>query len=176
MSNGRDNEAIKLIDSILHKFPKKKVSMNKIKSFIYFKIQDFNSGLKVIDEVIDEVPENKHLHNNKALILVKLHRNEEAIDTIDKLIEMDPQDGNSFDSYGEILMELGRYEEAIEKLEEAIRLDPNGWFICDTYRKMSECYKKLGLPNKAKTCVEKMNSIDKKKSRFYMDVYRKKKK
>lgn len=176
MSNGRDNEAIKLIDSIIDDFPKKKVSMNKIKSFIYFKIQDFNSGLKVIEEVIDEVPNNKHLYNNKALILAKLRRNEEAIETVDKLIELDPQDGNSFDSYGEILMELGRYEEAIEKFEKAEQLDPNGWFICDTYKKMSECYKKIGLPNKAKTCVDKMNSIDKTRSRFYMDIYRKKKK
>ena len=174
LSNGRENEALKLLDAIIDDFPKRKVSINKLKSFIYFKLQDFNAGLKVIDEVIEEVPDEKHLHNNKALILAKLKRGEEAIESVKRLIEIDPLDGNSYDSYGEILMELGKYEEALEKLEEAERLDPNGWYICHTYQKMEECYKKLGLPNKAKECVEKKTSVEKRRGIFYKDIYEEK--
>ncbi|TFG13678.1 MAG: tetratricopeptide repeat protein [Promethearchaeota archaeon] len=174
LSNGRDNEALKLLDSIINDFPKRKISINKLKSFIYFKIQDFNQGLKVIDEVIEEAPNEKHLHNNKALILAKLNREEEAIESIKKLIEIDPQDGNSYDTYGEILMEFGRYEDALEKLEEAERLDPNGWYICHTYQKMANCYEKLGLPNKARECGEKLNSAEKRRGVFYKEIYEKK--
>ncbi len=174
VSNGRENEALKLIESIIDKFPKKKISMNKIKSFIYFKIQDFNAGLKVIEEVIEEDPTNKTLHNNKALILAKLNRNEEAIESIKYLLKIDPNDGNSYDSYGEILMDMGNYEEAIEKFEEAERLDPTGWYICETYEKMALCYEKLGLPNKAKTCIEKMETTEKRKGKFYREIYKKK--
>ncbi|MEJ2293396.1 MAG: hypothetical protein P8Y23_01340, partial [Candidatus Lokiarchaeota archaeon] len=174
ISNGRDNEAIKLIDSILNKFPKKKVGMNKIKSFIYFKIQDFISGLKVIDEVIEVSPKDKHLHNNKALILAKLNKEKEAIATINELIEIDPKDGNTYDTYGEVLMSFGRYEEALEKFKKAETLNPSGWFICETYKKMGECYKHLGLPEKAKECNEKLERAETRRPTIYRDLYEKK--
>ena len=174
ISNGRENEAIKLIDSVLNKFPKRKIGMNKLKSFIYFKIQDFPSGLRVIDEVIEMSPKDKHLHNNKALILAKLNREQEAIATINELIEIDPKDGNTFDTYGEILMTFERYEEAIEKFEKAESLNPSGWFICETYKKMGECYKKLGLPEKVKVCNEKREKAETRRPTIYRDLYEKK--
>ncbi|MFW9829406.1 MAG: tetratricopeptide repeat protein [Promethearchaeota archaeon] len=167
----RDNEAIRLIDLIIENFPKHLLKMNLLKSFIYFKIKDYNSGLNAIDEVLAEDPNNKPLQNNKALILVKLNRLEEALETIEKLIEIDPEEGNSYDTYGEILMELKRYESAIEKFEKAIEINPSGWYIFETYRKMGECYKNLGNTEEAKKCFKKMNEVKGKTLPLIKDMY-----
>lgn len=171
ISMNRDKEAIKFIDYVVEKFPRQKLKLNQIKSFIYFKIKEFDVGLKTIDEVLIEDPNNKYLQNNKALILVKLRRIKESLETVEKLIEIDPEDGNSYDTYGEILMELKRYESAIEKFEKAIEINPSGWYIFETYRKIGECYKQLGNTEKATKYFKKMNEVKGKTISLIKDMY-----
>ncbi|MFW9772908.1 MAG: tetratricopeptide repeat protein [Candidatus Thorarchaeota archaeon] len=167
----RDNEALKFIDLMIENFPKQILKMNLLKSFIYFKIKDYNAGLNAIDEVLAEDPNNKPLQNNKALILVKLNRLEEALETVEKLIEIDPEEGNSYDTYGEILMELKRYESAIVKFEKAIEINPSGWYIFETYRKIAECYKSLGNIEEAEKYLKKMNEVRGRTLPLIKDMY-----
>ncbi|MFW9948255.1 MAG: tetratricopeptide repeat protein, partial [Candidatus Odinarchaeota archaeon] len=174
MTYGRENEAINFIDDIISQEPKLKARLNKIKSFIYFKNQNYEAGLEVIDEVIKEHPDDKKLLNNKVLLLVKLERVEEAIETAEILIKVDPEDGNSYDTYGEALKELGKYTEAIEKFEKAIELDPKGWYLSETYQKMGKCYEELDNDEKATRCYQKSNELEEKRLPLYRKMYEKK--
>jgi tetratricopeptide (TPR) repeat protein len=174
MIYGRENEVIKSIDDILDKAPKLKARLNKLKSFIYFKSQNYETGLEIIEDVIKEYPDDKKLLNNKALILVKLNRTEEAIETVKRLINIDPDDGNSFDTYGEVLKDLGKYAEAIENFEKAIELDPKGWYLVETYQKMGECYEELENDEKASQCYQKVKALEEKRLPLYRKIYEKK--
>jgi len=174
ISLGRDSEAIGLMDAIKEEFPKQSLKMNKIKSFVYFKIQDYETGVKIIDEVLEEHPDDKHVLNNKVYMLFKLDRVEKALETAETLINIDPEDGNSYNTLGEMLMEGGKYKEALENFEEAIKLNPSGWFIVDTYRKMSICHEKLGNTEEAQRWRDKMESTELKMSRFIRDMHERK--
>ncbi|MFX0148128.1 MAG: tetratricopeptide repeat protein [Candidatus Hodarchaeota archaeon] len=171
ISLGRDNEAVGLIDSMMKEFPKQRLKLYKIKSFLYFKLQDYDTGIKVIDKVLEEYPDDKHLLNNKVYLLFKLDRVERALEAAETLINIDPEDGNSYDTLGEMLMEIGKYEEALENFEEALKLNPSGWYIVDTYRKMSICHEKLGNTEEAQKWRDKMESTEPKMSRFYKDMH-----
>ncbi|MFX1410447.1 MAG: tetratricopeptide repeat protein [Promethearchaeota archaeon] len=155
LTSDRENEALKLIDSTVEKFPHRKVDLYKMKSFVCYKLKDFGEGLKAIDQVLKLDPESKPLINNKALMSAKIKRREEAIMTIEELIHLDPNDGNAYDTYGQIFMEFGEYEEAIKKFEKAIELNPTGWFVLETYRRMKKSYEKLGNFEKAKEFYKK---------------------
>lgn len=174
MTYDRENEAINYIDDIIRQAPKLKARLNKIKSFIYFKTQNYEAGLKVIDEVIKEYPDDKKLLNNKVLILVKLKKADEAIETAEILLNVDPDDGNSYDTYGEVLKDLGKYVEAIEKFEKAINLDPKGWYLVDTYQKMGECYEELDNDEKASLCYQKSKDLEEKRLPLYRKMYERK--
>ncbi|MFX1269621.1 MAG: tetratricopeptide repeat protein, partial [Promethearchaeota archaeon] len=174
MTYGRENEAINSIDDIISEAPKLKARLNKIKSFIYFRTQNYEAGLKVIDDVIKEYPDDKKLLNNKVYLLVKLKRPEEAIEIAEKLLNVDPNDGNSYDTYGEVLKDLGKYTEAIEKFEKAIELDPKGWYLSETYQKMGECYAELENDEKASQCYQKSKDLEEKRLPLYRKMYERK--
>ncbi|MFX1586370.1 MAG: tetratricopeptide repeat protein, partial [Promethearchaeota archaeon] len=174
MTYGRENEAINSIDDIISEAPKLKARLNKIKSFIYFRTQNYEAGLKVIDDVIKEYPDDKKLLNNKVYLLVKLKRPEEAIEIAEKLLNVDPNDGNSYDTYGEVLKDLGKYTEAIEKFEKAIELDPKGWYLSETYQKMGECHEELENDEKASQCYQKSKDLEEKRLPLYRKMYERK--
>jgi tetratricopeptide (TPR) repeat protein len=47
------------------------------------------------------------------------------------------------------------YEAAIEKFNEALETEPTGWFIFHTYIKITQCYKKLEILDKANEYYER---------------------
>jgi len=163
MVSDKEEKALKLLDDLLVRFPSKRIQLYKWKSYVYFKMKDFEKGLEAINSIIELAPEDKITLNNKALILAKLNKREEALETIEKLIDLFPEDGNSYDSYGEVLMELGEYEEAIDKFEKAIEIEPKGWFILETYKKMAICYENLGNKEQAKLNSRKAEEIKRKR-------------
>ena len=81
---------------------------------------------------------------------------------MEKLIDIDPLDGNSYDSYGELLLDFGNYKDALIKFEKAIEIDPTGWYLTNTYRKMSECYKNLGHFEKVEEYFNKAKEVEQK--------------
>jgi len=174
MSSDKDEKSLKLLDELIVKFPSKRVELYRWKSFVYFKMKDYEKGLEAINTIIDLAPEDKNTLNNKALILAKLNKREEALETIEKLINLFPDDGNSYDSYGEILMELGEYKEAISKFKKAIEIEPKGWFIFESYKNMAKCYDKLGKNEQAKLYFRKMEEIKQKMLPLDRNIYEKK--
>ena len=153
----RHFEAIELIDQLLAEtiYKEKKKDLMQVKSFVYFRLGDYASGLAAIDEALSDFPDDTKLLNNRAIFLVKLGRKQEAIETSEKMVAINPEDGNLFDSYGEVLMICGEYEKAITQFNKAIEIDEQGWYIEQTYLKMGNSYKELGLYEKAKECFEK---------------------
>lgn len=171
MSLGKDNEAIRLTNSITNNFPEQKYCIAKLQSLIYFRLKDYNTGLNLINDILKEYPNNKELLNNKAYMLLNLNRIEEAFEAAESLINFDPNDGNSYDTYAELLVEAGKYEKALEMLQKTERIDPTAWFIADTYRKMSVCYEKLGNMEEANKCIEKMKRKNEMMGAFHKDLY-----
>ncbi len=159
-SSNKKLEAIDLIDYIIEHFEEERFKMIQTKSVIYYQMKDFESALKVNDEIIKRFPKDKYetsypnILNNRAVILAELGKKDEAIKTAKEMIEYNKEDGNLRDSLGEILLIVGDYEDAIKQFEEAIELDPTGWFIDQSYIKMGLCYMNLGEFEKAKKNFE----------------------
>ena len=153
----RHFEAIDLIDQLLKDtvYKEKRRELMQIKSFVYFRLRDYASGLKVTDEILSDFPDDPKLLNNKAIFLVNTGRKQDAVETSEKMVSINPEDGNLFDSYGEVLMLCGDYEGAIKQFNKALEIDETGWFIEQTYLKMGNSFKELGLYEKAKECLEK---------------------
>lgn len=105
-----------------------------------------NGFLQSISEVLESDPNNTLQLNWNAYLLAKFNRKEDSIKIIQELVEKKPFEGNFYDTYGEILLIFHEYEEAIGKFQKALELEPNGW--SETYIKMAECHKELGIYEK----------------------------
>jgi tetratricopeptide (TPR) repeat protein len=149
------DKALKLYDNLLKKFPQEDLHLCRTKSFTYSIMGEYLEGVKTLDKGLISYPDSTGLLNIKAILLSNLGRIEEAIEVIEKAIELDPADGNLYDSHGEILMKSGDYESALEKFNEALETEPTGWFIFHTYIKISQCYKKMEILDKADEYYER---------------------
>jgi len=139
-------------------------------------MKKIESGLEIINELIQKYPKDYDLLSYKAYWLQFLDRKEEAIKIIQKLIENEPDTGIYYDTYGEILMYFEEYKEAAKKFVKAMVLGSHDWYIYQTYIKLGICYTALGNLelgvenlNKGKNIVnESINdpSIYKKKMAF----------
>jgi len=153
----RHFEAIDLIEQLSQDtmYKEKKRDLMQVKSFVYYRLGDYANGLAAIDEALSDLPDDTRLLNNRAIFLVKLGRKNEAIETSERMVNINPTDGNLYDSYGEVLMLCGDYEGAITQFNKAIETDDQGWYLEQTYLKMGNSYKELGLYEKARECFEK---------------------
>ncbi|MHA1509512.1 MAG: tetratricopeptide repeat protein, partial [Promethearchaeota archaeon] len=137
------SETLLLLDGMLKNFPENEKEIKMKKASILKNMRDLKGGLKIIDELINENPEDNDLLNYRALWYQYLNNKEEALKTITGLIEREPDNGIYHDSYGEILMAFNDYELAINKFQKAIELDSKGWYIYQTYIKLGICYRSL---------------------------------
>jgi tetratricopeptide (TPR) repeat protein len=137
------SEALVLLDGMLEDFPENEKDLKMKKASILKKMRDINSGLEIIEDLINKYPEDNDLLNYKALWYQYLNKKEEASEIIKGLIEREPDNGIYHDSYGEILMAFNDYELAINKFQRAIELDSKGWYIYQTYIKLGICYRGL---------------------------------
>ena len=165
------NLSLKLLDKILEIFPENEKDINIKKASVLKKMKNVESGLEIINDLIQKYPKDHDLLSYKAYWLQFLDRKEEAIKTIQKLIEHEPDTGIYYDTYGEILMYFEEYEEAAKKFVKAMVLGSQDWYIYQTYIKLGICYKvlgnlELGIENlkKGKNLVNKsINDPDTKK-------------
>ncbi|TFG19797.1 MAG: hypothetical protein EU533_06530, partial [Promethearchaeota archaeon] len=170
-SSKRLVEAFDLIDYIVEQFEDGKFMMMQTKSVIYYKDKDFESALKVSDEMLKMFPIEKSktdyasMLNNRALFFAEIGRKEEAIETAKEMIDVDKENGNLRDSFGEILLIMEDYDDAIEQFGEAIKLakPSNNWYVDQSYIKMGLCYMKMGIYDKAKESFETGRALLEKK-------------
>ncbi|NVM35510.1 MAG: hypothetical protein HWN81_07930 [Candidatus Lokiarchaeota archaeon] len=157
---------LKSLEEMLEIFPENEIDIKMKKASVQRRLRDVESGLDIVNELIERYPENSDLRNYKVYWLQYLDRKEEALQLIQDLIDEIPDNGTYHDTYGEILMYYEEYEEAIEKFLKAIDVAGNEWYINQTYIKLGICYKNLDIFDlafenltKGKNLMEK-SSID----------------
>ncbi len=138
------NLSLKLLDDILEIFPENEKDVKIKKASVLKKMKKVESGLEIINDLIQKYPKDHDLLSYKAYWLQFLDRKEESIRIIQKLIENEPDTGIYYDTYGEILMYFEEYEEAAKKFLKAMVLGSHDWYLYQTYIKLGICYKVLG--------------------------------
>ena len=165
------DEAIAALEENMKRFPDNKRHFLMQKAFVFKMLGDNKTGLQIIEELINQYPEEFEFYNNKAYWHIYIYKqkrdkgiNDEehkkaAIDTIKALTERTSNEGNYFDSYGEILMTIGDYENAIKQYEKAIEIEPTGWFIPASHVGLGKCYEQLEMYDEAKAHFQKARKI-----------------
>jgi tetratricopeptide (TPR) repeat protein len=153
----RYDEAIAVLEDNMSRFPESENHLLMQKAYVLKMSGNLEEGLKIVDELTENYPEEGDYFNNKAywhIYIYKKNRKkgvvdeknkQAAIDTIVSLTKRSPEEGNFFDSYGEILMIIGDYENAIQKYQKAIEVEPNGWFVPASHVGLGKCYEKLEM-------------------------------
>jgi len=137
-------DLLDLLDDMLEKFPNIEKDLKMKKASVYKLLGDLEAGFKVVDELLENNPEDKELRSFKAYWYQYMNKKEEALRLLEELIELEKDNGEFYDSYGEILMNYEEYEKAVEAFQRAIELSKDGWFIYQTYIKLGICFKELG--------------------------------
>ncbi len=134
------SDVLKVLEKMMQLFPEKEIDIMIKKAYTLKKDKNLESGLEIIEDLLEKYPKNNTLYNYKAYWLSYLGKNKEALNIIRSLIEKEPEKGIYHDTLGEILITLKEYEKAIEEFQKAIDIDPNDWFIHQTYIKIGICY------------------------------------
>jgi len=137
------DDVLKLLEKMLKIFHENEIDIKMKKASVLRRMREIESGLDIINELIEKHPENNDLLNYKVYWLQYLNRKEEALKLIQDLVDGVPDNGTYNDTYGEILMYYEEYEEAIEKFLRAIEMARDEWYINQTYIKLGICYKEL---------------------------------
>ena len=124
-------------------FPEKEIDIMIKKAYTLKKDKNLETGLEIIEELLEKYPKDNTLHSYKAYWLSYLGKEQEALKILRGLIEKEPEKGIYHDTYGEILITFKEYEKAIEEFQRAIEIDSNDWFIHQTYIKLGICYTAL---------------------------------
>ncbi|MFW9902264.1 MAG: hypothetical protein ACFFDY_13440 [Candidatus Thorarchaeota archaeon] len=141
---GRYNEASRNLDEMVDNFPENRMDIKIKKAFLLKKINELKAGFEIIEELLQEYPENKDLLMYKAYWLQYMNQKEESLEIIKDLIKSSPNNHIYRDTYGEILMYCQKYQEALEQFQKSIELSPEEWYINQTYIKLGICYNHLG--------------------------------
>ncbi len=133
-----------LLNIMLGKFPKIAKNLKMKKASVYKLLGNLDAGFKIVEELLENNPEDKELRNFQAYWYQYLNKKDEALEILEGLIKSEQDNGEYYDSYGEILMNYEEYEKAVEQFQNAIKLSSSGRFIYQTYIKLGICFKELG--------------------------------
>lgn len=108
--------------------------------------------LRIVNDWIDENPENSHAYFNRHFAWIKIGEPRRALEDLHKAIELKP-DMVSFLSRGEVHRHLGEYEKALEDFDRGEAIDPRQWeedvvfgllYQADTYARLGNEEAALG--------------------------------
>ena len=89
----------------------------------YWKLNQIEKGLDLIDQAIGLAPSKPKLHFNKAVLLEGWGKFAQAIESYDCAIAQDCNYVEAWVNRGSNLKKLGQFEEAIQSFEQAIAID-----------------------------------------------------
>jgi tetratricopeptide (TPR) repeat protein/Mn-dependent DtxR family transcriptional regulator len=136
-------EALKLLNDLLETFPESEKDIKLLTAVVLKRTQNIETGLLIINNLIQKFPKDNDLICYKAYWLYYLDKKEESIKTIKELTEKEPENGIYQDTYGEILMYFEEYDEAVKKFLKAMVIGSDDWYSFQTYIKLGICYKTL---------------------------------
>jgi len=167
------SELLSFLDKILEIFPNEHKNIEIKRAYILKEKRKIEEGLKIINNLLEDYPDDNDLLVYKAYWLQYLARKEEAIEIIQNLIEEDPNKGIYHDTYGEMLMSFQDYKNAKNEFIKSIEISSDDWYIFQTYIKLGICDKELGnlelaLENlkRGKNSLEKSRSDEETKQKW----------
>lgn len=140
---GEYKKVLAILDKMLKDFPKEEKNIQIKIAYVLKEMKDIESGLEIIDTLLEKYSDDNNLLNYKASWLQYLNRKEDCLETIQNLIESEPDNATFHDTHGEILMYFNNHEQAIEEFQKAIEISSGNWYVYQTYIKLGICYKEL---------------------------------
>ncbi|MHA1670374.1 MAG: tetratricopeptide repeat protein [Promethearchaeota archaeon] len=140
----RYDALLNLYDEIIDRFPNKKKEVKIKTAYILKEKRLIEEGLEIIEDLINEYPNDLDLISYKAYWLQYLNQKDEAISTILSIIDMAPNKATYRDTYGEILMAFEEYEKAINSFQKALELGIDDWYEFQTFIKIGICRRQIG--------------------------------
>ena len=167
------NDLLIFLDEILEIFPEEHKNIEIKRAYILKEKRNLEDGLKIINNLLDNYPDDNDLVVYKAYWLQYLGRKEEALESIQNLIIENPGKGIYHDTYGEMLMSFRDYENAKNEFRKSIEISSDDWYTFQTYIKLGICDKELGnlelaIENlkRGKLSIEKSRSDEKTKQKW----------
>ena len=167
------DELLGFLDEINDLFPVEHKNVEIKRAYILKEKRNIEKGLTIINDLIDEYPDDKDLFIYKAYWLQYLTRKDEAIEIIQYLIQEEPDNGIYHDTYGEMLMSFQDYANAKKEFLKSIEISSNDWYAFQTFIKLGICDKELGnlesaLENlkKGKNLITKSRSVEETKQKW----------
>ncbi len=97
---------------------------NENLGFAYIYSGDFNSGEKVLNDLVSRRPGDKELIRDVAAAFFDSKNYDKALDFCQKLLEMDMKDGKALYQAGLCFQKKGMVERGMQMCDKAIELDP----------------------------------------------------
>jgi len=86
---------------------------------------EYHEELARYDQAIERAPGSAAAHNNRGLILNKMHRYDEALASYDRALALKPELAELHNNRSATLQAIGRYHEALASCDRAIELKPD---------------------------------------------------
>jgi len=143
LESNQYREIIIVLDQLLREFPDRRKNILLKKASILKKMRKGNDGFRIIEELIEEYPNDNDLLLHRAYWQQFFNQKTESLETMQILTDLDPNNGIYFDTYGEILMSFEEYSQAILQFNKALKCELNSWNEFQTHIKVGICYKEI---------------------------------
>lgn len=145
-------DAIKTFNRVIERFASDKEMVRRCKfslSNVYIGMEQKRKAEEVLEEVLDESPDDPSVNNDLGYLYAEQGRHlEKAESMIRKAVKAEPENAAYLDSMGWVLYMRGKHKEAAEWLEKAQKLpsgdDPT------ILEHLADCYQKLDRKDEAR--------------------------
>jgi len=120
---GRFKEAIPLLSQAITESVYNYASKYYL-ALCFFNVDEYDKSSKIIDELLQETPNEGNLFFLKAQIASRLDKTKEAINLVNQSIALDPYQADYFGFKGILLMDRKKFEEALSAVNEGLQLNP----------------------------------------------------
>ena len=163
---GELNKAIKLYKKCTSKFPNHVFSKLNL-AFLYYKFNNLNQALSIVDEAIRIKPKLSNCYCIKGLILKGLNKYIESEELFIKAIGIDPEYFDATLNLGILYKETNKYDKAEKYHLKAIELNSNSAIAL---LNMGAFYKEIQKIDKAIFYTEKAIELDKKIKNAHLNL------
>ncbi|QHI37351.1 Beta-barrel assembly-enhancing protease [Kordia antarctica] len=120
---GRFKEAIPVLNQAISESVYNYASKYYL-ALCFFNIDAYDKSSKIIDELLQESPNEGNLFFIKAQIASRLDKTSEALNLINQSIALDPYQADYFAFKGALLMANKKFEPALDFVNQGLQLDP----------------------------------------------------
>jgi tetratricopeptide (TPR) repeat protein len=135
---------------------KEPTTPDEVKALHDIRRTDPQRYLKIVEEWLNENPDNHHAYLGRHFAWMDLGEPDRALDDMNKVVELNP-DEDAFLLRGEVFRHLGQYEAALDDFDRSERLMPDDWEdLGFGLLFQADCHARLGDEDKALACCERL--------------------